>query len=336
MTEPISTSLSFHTLSAAQGSLLADGIRRVYGDTYPMTDLYDMDYVRRMINGGLLHTVVAMNGDSEVVGQMSTVLEEVGDVTADGSALMVDSAYRGLGITQALGEAMLGVYQDCSICGLHLYALAIHQRVQKKSIGAGAAVTGILPAWFHAKSSIEGYRHPSGYRIGAVPLYMPLKSLPYRESYIPPVYSEVLTSIYESLEIERKLIPAPDRLPDSAQTKVTVEDKPSNGHYRLRVDRIGGDFLERLSHVSDGVSGHREVIYIDLPLADHAISYAVKEARTRGFFFGSLMVDRCGSDRLRLQSYSKHCVMPDAMVIHGPQGENLLELVLEEQRALCA
>ena len=75
--------------------LLCRGIEQVYADTYPIPEFYDPDHIAGAIAAGRLYSVVAMEGAGEVVGCMSTVLEQVGDYTADGSALMISPDYRG-------------------------------------------------------------------------------------------------------------------------------------------------------------------------------------------------------------------------------------------------
>ena len=46
-----------------------------------------------------------------------------------------------------LGAAMVGDLQTMGLDGLHLFALALHDLLQRQSQLAGAAVTGELPPW---------------------------------------------------------------------------------------------------------------------------------------------------------------------------------------------
>lgn len=163
-------SLQYKILLASECELLCSGIRRVYGESYPVAEFYDPDYLSKAIESGKLHCVVAINGDEQVVACMSTVLEQPGDYTADGSALMIAQEYRGQGIVARLGSEMVATYKQLGLGGLHLYALALHDLVQKQSQDAGAVVTGVLPAWFSSNASINGYDYPDT-RIGAVTHY---------------------------------------------------------------------------------------------------------------------------------------------------------------------
>jgi len=319
--------VSYELLEAGQSELLCAAIRRVYGDTYPAPEFYDPDYLRAAIATGLLYSVVAREADGEVVGCMSTALEIPGDVTADGSALMIAEDHRGQGIVGRLGHHSLEVYQRLGLSGLHLYALALHDRVQNQSGKAGAVVTGVLPAWFSERAKVAGYGYPDA-RIGAVCLYMPLAPLPARSCYLPHPYAGELRRIYGELGADRRLIASPDPVTEPAVTTLEIEDKPANSQRRVLVHRCGVDFAGALEATLRNTP--RAVTYLDLPLWDAAVGRATACAREQGFRFGALMVDRRGGDRLRLQSYDSGIAAPGAMVLASDSARRLLDFVLAD------
>lgn len=89
---------------------------------------------------------------------MSTVLEQTGDFTADGTAMMIAPEYRArvsrAGNRAQLGHHSIDIYQRLGLGGLHLCALALQELVQNQSEKAGAIVTGILLV-----ASAPIYRH---------------------------------------------------------------------------------------------------------------------------------------------------------------------------------
>lgn len=321
--------LSYRQLEPCDSKLLVQGIERVYGDTYPVPDFYDQGYIAGAIKQQRLHSVVALNSASEVVGCMSTVLEQVGDYTADGSALMVAPEYRGHGIVAQLGHYSVEIYRRLGLGGLHLYALALHDLVQNQSGRAGAVVTGILPAWFSKRATVAGYDYPDA-RIGAVTLYMPLAGLPARSCYLPARHATVLGQIYARLDIPRSLLEPPAiPLPDSAAFR--TEHKPANQQVRATCLRIGADFEMALQNIFPRDNGRAvEVEYLDLPLQDPGIGEAVDTASEQGFFFGALMVDRCGCDHLRLQRFPADLAAPASMVLATPEARSLLDYLLAD------
>lgn len=309
--------------------MLSAGLHQVYGDTYPIREFYDGDHIDELLRIGKFHAVIALNDNGEVVAQMSTVLEQTGDVTADGSALMVDRRYRGQGVVANLGAKMVEVYSALKLSGLHLYALALHDLVQNQSGNAGATVTGVLPAWFSQRARVDGYDYPEGKRIGAVCLYMPLAELPRRQCYLPSRYRSVMEGLYGALKAPRDLSPADLNFQIRYNSLLRHEVKKENGLSRLIVDSAGGDFEQRLNEL--GTKTDTELLLLDLSLSDPALERAAGIAREQGFFFGGLMVDRCGADRLRLQRYDPALACPEAMVLASDEARRLRDFILEDQ-----
>jgi hypothetical protein len=86
--------IQYQLLTPSDAELLRSGIDVVYGDTYPIPEFYDPAYLQGAIDTGKVRSVVALNGNGELVVCMSTILEYPGDVAADGSALMLDRGAR--------------------------------------------------------------------------------------------------------------------------------------------------------------------------------------------------------------------------------------------------
>jgi hypothetical protein len=92
-----------------------------------------------------------------------------------------------------------------------------------------------------------------------------------------------------------------------------------NAYQRLRIDRLGHDYSPMLEHFVDR-STPLELSYIDIPLDNPHIDGVVKLAREKGFFFGGLLVERCGSDLLRLQKVQPDLFDPAGLSIASERG----------------
>jgi len=328
--------LTYSLLLPSQSKLLCEGIARVYGDTYPIAEFYDPGYLRDAMQGGLLHSVVGMDAMGQVQACMSTLLESAGELTADGSALLVAPQCRGQGVVAQLGHHMGETYARLNLRGLHLYALALHAKVQNQSGAAGAEVTGILPAWFSRRARVAGYDYPDA-RIGAVCLLMPLGEFPRRRVFVPAVYREVLHHIYARLPLERDLLgDVSDSVPES-KTVMDVTRVPQNLQCRLLLHSAGADFAIRLeAELAQSRQMGDEVCYLDVALNDPQVDQSVEAARSAGFFFGGLMVERSGTDRLRLQRYVETLAAPQHMVVASSEAQALLQYVLDDHVSAAA
>ena len=74
-----------------------------------------------------------------------------------------------------------------------------------------------------------------------------------------------------------------------------------------------------------------ESLYIDLPVSDPGISIATEQSGDFGFFFGALMVDRCGGDKLRLQCYADESAAPQHMVVASDSARALRDYILADR-----
>lgn len=304
----------------------------MYGDTYPIESFYDAAYLRSSMEAGLLHCVVALDDGQRVQGCMSTVLESVGGLTADGSALLVAPEFRSQGVVAQLGHHMVETYQQLGLCGLHLYALGLHDRVQKQSGAAGAVVTGLLPAWFSKRAKVAGYAYPDA-RIGAVTLLMPLAVFPDRRIYLPAQYHQVLSWLCARLPMSRHIEPAETSPAPSERSRISCDLGVQNLQRKLLLQTIGDDLESVLAdHLVQSAAMGEEVVYLDIPLATAASGYAATCANKLGFFFGALMVERGGTDRLRMQRYIKTLAAPRHMVVASVEAQELLEFVLTDQQ----
>jgi hypothetical protein len=82
---------------------------------------------------------------------------------------------------------------------------------------------------------------------------------------------------------------------------LAVENKPANRQHRVVLEKTDRDFSSLLEKwVVECEAKNSEVIYLDIPLDDQAVNEATELAKKCGFIFGTLMVDRRGSDRLSL------------------------------------
>ena len=157
---------------------------------------------------------------------------------------------------------------------------------------------------------------------------MPLGALPARTVYLPAHYQQVLSDIYAELPAEREQRACSANVQLPARTSMSVEETPLNGQRRLLLERAGSDSGVLLSQqLQAGSESCTEVVYLDIPLADPGCEHAVRVAREQGMFFGALMVDRRGCDRLRLQRYDEALAAPDHMVVATPQARALLDFV---------
>ena len=194
----------------------------------------------------------------------------------------------------------------------------------------------MLPAWFGRHASVTGHDYPDARR-GAVNLYMPIVAAPLRHIFLPSAYADTLASIYAALPVPRDMQPASTAAPVPAHGSYQLLEHGPNRQRRLLVHRAGADLAGQLATQRQAIdAGQIEVLYVELALDDAAVGHGVEASRQQGLFYGNLLIERRGSDYLRLQYYPEALAVPEAMALYGERTIALGELVQSDRKAVLS
>lgn len=335
-------SVRYELLSPETVEALQECIRRTYGETYPFRWLYDRAAVEMRLREGWLVDAIARASDGRVVGTIGLLLASPhnasGDYTADSLAAMVDPDFRGHDVMLGMGAELYRGFRPYGLAGIHLYALALHDVVQRKSTASGdAQPTGVLPSYFDRDVRVAGF-DTGGRRVGAVMLFQPVANVsPRRAMTLPTRYAEPLREIYDRLPLPRDHRSAHDvtrgRSPLAERSACEISVEPANREAKLRVRRTGADLARRFDAlIARGVDESLSALYVDLALDDAAIDVGVAAANAAGFSFGALVPERFHTDWLRLQRFDPSEVSLSSMVVAGDAARRLLALVKDDGR----
>ncbi|MBT4513030.1 MAG: hypothetical protein HOC20_12595 [Chloroflexi bacterium] len=325
------TNLTFRDITAADAQALCDCVKTCYGDTYFVEEFSDPEKLADLVRRKMIHSQIAVTPTGQVVGHLGLSLERADDTTADTLAAMVVPEYRGHRILLELGMQLGKTYEKLNLVGLQLYAIAVHSIVQGHSTDAGGVETGILLGHFPPDMEIEGFPNAyDGRRIAAVLLYFPLHPAPPQTIYIPERYQKIIDSVYSRLKQDRA-IQISTYQPLIEKTIATIDKKPRQGTARIRIDAVGRNLIETVAAFKDTSRSAFPVLYVDLPLADPSSAGFVEGLRSLGFFYAGIVLERSGSDILRMQCMNRNYINPEAIVLARPHGKNLLEFILSDR-----
>jgi hypothetical protein len=323
--------LVFRTMTQDDAEGLCQCIWTCYSDTYPAEEFYDPEKIRTLLRQGLLHSQIAITRDGRIVGHFGTMLERNQYLTADSIAGIVDPAYRGHDIVFRLGANMVAVYQELGLIGVQLYAVTVHIITQKMIHSAGGIDTGMLLAHFPANTDIIGFNHTYGNnRIVAALMYIPLHAAPKRVIYPPKRYRDIIQNMYVKLGYERSAHDA-DSKSDTKSSVVSVKKNLSLGIVQISVQKSGHDLIDCIARFQqqfrlEGI----EAMYVDLSLGDPATVLLVDDLRSLGLFYGGVILERGGTDILRLQCLINANIKPEAGVLADDYGKTLLDFVMSD------
>jgi hypothetical protein len=145
-------------------------------------------------------------------------------------------------------------------------------------------------------------------------------------SYLPPIYREVLSKIYEPLPMERTFEDHQEE-PVAKETSAFIDIKETAGLSRITVWQIGMDFSGWLRQVEQeakkaGIILFQVIIPLNTPVAGKAAEYLKNE----GYWLGGVMPGWFGADGLLMQ---KTLHEPDfsQIKVYSKPGKAILEMV---------
>lgn len=271
--------------------------RSVYGDHYPVKTVYDPAAIIDLQEKGDMIRIIA-RADGKVVGQAAfyrsgcpnTELYELGQ----GIVLPACRNMKILERCMAYGHDV--VCPRLKINQLWGEAVCNHVFVQRTCEQLNYVETGIeldlMPA-----SSYEKEKSSSG-RVSTLVAFR--RTAPNdRPVYLPAVYREVLSYIYQAFNEDHNFLPAEIGLPDMS-TEGKTEIYEGAGVARFTIMQAGGDLEEFLKKKEALAKGCR-ILQVYLDLSSPFIDGAVNTARKLQYFFGAALPGWFGGDGLLLQ-----------------------------------
>jgi len=294
-------------------SSIVDLCRIVYGDHYPIREMYDPQHLLEQQDRGEMHHIVARDRKNRLVGHMAIFhasspypgVWEVGNV-------MVLPEYRNSGLNNMMMEynfteliPRLGIEQTWGEVG------ANHVYMQKTGILLGAYETGIefdvMP-----ESSYEKEQSSQG-RVSVVLMFKTFKPKP-QTLFLPSVYDEIIRHIYaNAFDFGHTYLTADLAIEAKKQSSVQSALLGDTGVNRITFPAIGGDVSERVRQIESEMTGRGAVVFqVCLKLTDPLVGRAVDALRGCGYFLGGVLPRWFDDDGIMMQK-----------IIHEPNVEGV-------------
>ncbi len=275
-------------------------IYRTYGNTYIKDELYFPKKIEMALEQGDKFGVIVRTPEEEAVGYFAVLFTTNSKIGEVGEAV-VSPRHRRRGIMTKMLNRLIGESRARGLRGLFGEAVTAHeisQRVNAKfNMKSTALLLGAFPTARY-KDLVESYEQD----ISIIIDFLPLVQETEKECYLPPMYAEILTAIYETLGITvcNKEAKA-ETLPAHCETDVEISH--TFRHALITVEQYGEDLIESAHTMAEGMKDQDiRVLYIDLPLDDPLTPRFVPQLREAGFVFSGLMpMFHHERDYLRLQ-----------------------------------
>ena len=308
------------------GQGIADCLRAVYGEEYPVKTVYDPLALQKEFDLGNLYYAVAINEDGTVVGceamyRSSPPFPSIYEIGAG----VVIPAYRGRGIQHILYD-VLAEYLKIHTPLEEIFGEPVcnHVKMQKMMCEKGGIETALEVDLVPAETFLrEGLG--TG-RVSTLLHFACVKDRP-QEVFVPERYSEHFEMLYADPRRERKLSPGGFGLPSDVTTQGNVAIFRHAGVARLTLQALGNDLDRYMDHHDAAMKNQNlEVSQAFLPLDRPSVGEAVEILRSRGYFLGGILPRWFDCDGLLMQRVSQN---PNwsGIRLYSSRAEKILEIV---------
>ena len=321
-------------ISPEDAEMLSRLVYRAYGYTY-VSFYYFPEKIRELLEKGLMMCAVAINGQNEVVGNLSLYFEHAGAKVGDSGAAMVDPRYRGHNLFKSMKNFLRNYSASVGIYGLYSEAVTIHTFSQQGNISLGAVETGIMLAFVEEKFTFKKINNEqlTGLRQACVLYYLKTSQEPQRTVYICGKFFVVLKKIYDNLDMRRELIMA-DTSTDipvkDVQSLISSVFKPELNVAIISVSLVGEDAIDQIRlQLKEFCLNKVDVIYAELPLDTPAAAVLSDRLTGLGFILSGVVPEYRDGDYLKMQYLNHVRVDPAKIHIASDLGRELLSEIMK-------
>jgi hypothetical protein len=315
------------------GQGIAECLRAVYGEEYPVKTVYDPAALQREFDLGNLYYAVALNESGMVVGceamyRSSPPFRSIYEIGAG----VVIPTYRGRGIQHILYDVLVD-YLKTHTPMEEIFGEPVcnHVKMQKMMHEKGAVETALEVDLVPASTFLrEGLG--TG-RVATLLHFACVKDRP-QEVFVPERYREDFEMLYADLRRERKLSAGGSVLPSAVITQGEVALFQHAAVARLTLHAFGRDLDRYMDNHDATMKNQRvEISQVFLPLDQPSIGEAVRVLRSRGYFLGGVLPRWFDCDGLLMQGVSQK---PNwsGIKLYSPRAEKILERVRTDWEAM--
>ncbi len=314
---------------------LVELLRAVYGDHFPIREMYDPEHLRRQQERGEMYHVVARDASCRVIGHAALFHSSAPFYGLWESGLgMVLPEFRNLGLANAIMEASFrDLMPGLGVEEVWGETVASHIYMQKTSVLLGAYQTGIeldlMP-----ESSFEKELGSKG-RVSTVLTFKTLKSRA-QTIFLPPAYEEIIRFTYaHAFDFGHTFLPADRTLAAGKESSIESSLFEDAGVGRITFLEIGSDATERVRPIEEGLRNGKAVIFqAFIKLTDPLAGTAVDLLRQSGYFLAGVLPRWFDDDGLMMQKLT-HEPNFDGIKLYTDTSMKLLDYIRKDRDAVA-
>jgi anti-sigma regulatory factor (Ser/Thr protein kinase) len=308
---------------------------RVYGYTYSSAFYYP-EKIKELIETGLLTSVVSVNKEQEIVGNLSLFFEHKGAPVADSGAAMVDPRYRGHSLFKISKRFLSDYATENNMYGIYSEAVTIHSFTQQGNISLGAKETGIMLAFAGENLTFKKINNDkkSEQRQAVVLYYLKTNQEPQRTVHLSEKFCPILSKVYTNLALDREIIMIKDdENPEAnhATSIINTAVKPDLNIAVISILQMGNDAVGMITRQLRELCLKKiETIYVEIPMDIPFAAVVSRELNKSGFMLSGIVPELRNGDILKMQYLNNVYVDPAKIVIASPLATALLTEIMKD------
>ena len=322
-------------LTPSESARLAEAVRAVYGETYPVEWTYDAEEVARRISAGLLMSAIAETPDGELLCHSGLLLNAPDDLIGHAGQALTLPAARGRHIFTTVKRYLVEWAETLGLVGMYSEATAAHPYSQRALLELGGHETGFMLGFIPASVENNAASASNPGRTSAALFFLRMRPGKERVLYAPTRHRDIVLETIDICGSVAHLADAPSKADLQPVSQISLERDTGDNVAVLVVTQAGRDLTahvqaERSRLFDEGV----DALYVDLPL-DRPESAHVSEAlqELNLSYSGLFPNNQAAADVLRLQCLRDATAWSHDVAVASPHGAALLEYVIADMEA---
>lgn len=310
--------------------------RSIYGEDFPVKDVYQPEVLEQEIRAGRLISALALDSGGRPAGYVSMFKAAPNPRLWEAANVVVVPEYAHTDVSLRLSHYCfdLAMCRTADIDGIFGEAVCCHYFSQLNMAKIGMIDCGLALDQLDGNSFKDGKSNKAGTaRVSCVLSFWEVTDLLQRE-YVPVRYNEVLRRIAGALR-PRRLLPSTAVLPAHGATTLEEKYYASARTWKVTIPTIGGDWAAAVADILNQAK-RRQVISLQMTLdmACPPIGAAVEVLWGQGFFFGGIAPRWFGTDGLLMQRLFGSKTEYAETKLYTPMAKELLEFIRSDREAV--
>lgn len=305
-----------------------------YGHSY-QDYIYYPERIAEMNRKGELHSVIAVNGQGEVMGHAALKLSSPSDIQGEGGVWFVNPKFRKQGLGATLHKATVELAREIGLHSMFVQAVTVHPATQIIAIQDGFKDCAINLGFSPRDTNMSAISFRDQSKMSIITQWRALTSPKPRTIELPTKYVSMIANIYDHLEIPFRVTALGERPLSTKQMRYSIDRIPLRNVATIYIEEIGDSPVKLAQQIDINrrrlCSEKLDMVYLYLNLEQPGVSEVVDYCTKQGFIFCGVKPNHFSSGDVLVLQYLN---LPDdlfpSILVHSDMAKELKRFIADE------